>query len=334
MHSRGKACVRPAFPLASSERAARPFLMPAFLKIPVYLLVVLAVGGLVAPPIYWMGQALEASGVTSWLADFPFHRVLSRCVQVTGLILLWPALRWIGLRRVGDLGLQPNPVAWIDLIAGLLLGLGLIFLLAVFYGATGLFALRVDPEWSKLGRIVLTAVAVSGIEEFVFRGVILGICLWSLRPRSAIAVSAVLFAVLHFMKPAKSKLAAVDVTWWTGWSELLSFPSAWPAAGVLFSGLVSLLVAGWILGRAAVETRSLWLPIGLHAGWIFGQQSSQVFLRPASGEATDLLPWVGPNLVSGAVPTGLLPLAVLLFTGFLVGIYLRYVFRPVASKVA
>jgi hypothetical protein len=29
-----------------------------------------------------------------------------------------------------------------------------------------------------------------------------------------------------------------------------------------------------------------------------------------------------------------LPLAVLLFTGFLVGIYLRYVFRPVASKVA
>jgi membrane protease YdiL (CAAX protease family) len=307
--------------------------MPAFLKIPVYLLVVLAMGGLVAPPIFWLGQALESAGVTGWLADFPFHRVLSRCVQVTGLVLLWPTLRWIGLRRVSDLGLQPSRMATKDVLAGLLLGIGLVMALAVFYAVSGMFVLRSDPEWSKLGRILLTAVAVSGIEEFVFRGVILGICLWSLRPRGAIAVSAVLFAVLHFIKPARAKLAPAEIEWWTGWSQLLSFPAAWPEPLILFSGVFSLLVAGWILGRAAVATRSLWLPIGLHAGWILAQQSSQVFLRPAAGEAEATWPWVGPNLVSGAVPTGLLPLGVLILTGVLVGVYLRYVFRPVVSKV-
>jgi hypothetical protein len=47
-----------------------------------------------------------------------------------------------------------------------------------------------------------------------------------------------------------------------------------------------------------------------------------------------LLPWVGPNLVSGAVPTGILPLVALVATGLLVKLYLRHVFRPVASPLA
>jgi membrane protease YdiL (CAAX protease family) len=308
--------------------------MPAYLKILVYLVAVLAAGGLVAPWIFWGGQALAAAGITDWLAKFPFHRVLSRSVQVSALVLLWPALRWIGLRRIKDLGLQRNPSSWRDLGAGLILSVGLVALLAGVYVATGWFVSRPDPEWTKLGRIVLTAAAVGGIEEFVFRGVVLGVCLWSLRPRGAIAVSSVLFAVLHFLKPARSALGPGEVRASSGWAELLNFTSVWPEPVVLLSGLASLFVAGWILGSAAVRTRSLWLPIGLHAGWVFAQQTSQVFLRPAAPEVSALLPWVGPNLVSGAVPTGILPLVALVATGLLVKLYLRHVFRPVASPLA
>jgi membrane protease YdiL (CAAX protease family) len=308
--------------------------MPAYLKIPVYLVAVLAAGGLVAPWVFWGGQALAAAGATDWLAKFPFHRVLSRSVQVSALVLLWPALVWIGLRRVKDLGLQRNRSAGRDLAAGLVLAVGIVALLAVIYLFAGWFVLRPDPEWSKLGRIVLTAIAVGGIEELIFRGVILGLCLWSLRPTAAIAVSSLLFAVLHFLKPARSSLQAGEVHAWSGWTELLNFTAAWPEPGVLAGGMVSLFVAGWILGSATVKTHSLWLPIGLHAGWVFAQQTSQLFLRPAAGETSDLWPWVGPNLVSGAVPTGILPLAALVLTGALVGLYLRHVFRPVATRVA
>jgi membrane protease YdiL (CAAX protease family) len=307
--------------------------MPAYLKIPVYLVAVLAAGGLVAPWVFWGGQALAAAGLTDWLAKFPFHRVLSRSVQISALVLLWPALKWIGLRRVKDLGLQRNPSAGRDLVAGLLLAVGLVALLAVFYLVAGWFVFRPDPEWSKLGRIVLTAAAVGGIEEVIFRGVVLGLCLWSLRPAAAIAVSSLLFAVVHFLKPARSALRAGEVNVWSGWTELLSFTAAWPEPAVLVAGLASLLVAGWILGAATVKTRSLWLPVGLHAGWVFAQQTSQTFLRPAPEEISTLWPWVGPNLVSGAVPTGLLPLAALGLTAVLVSLYLHHVFRPVATRV-
>ncbi len=307
--------------------------MPAFFKILIYLLVVLVAGALVAPPVFWLGQSLAASGISDWLAGFPFHRVLSRCFQVSAIVLLWPALRWIKLRRLSELNLRRNRVARTDAVFGFTVALGLIVLLAAVYALTGWFAFRPDPDWARLGRIVLTAAAVSGVEEALFRGVILGVCLWSLPRRGAILVTTLFFVVVHFIKPAKSAIAPADVTWTSGFTEALNFVNALPDFWLLVYAAASLFVAGWILGVAAVRTRSLWLPIGLHAGWVFGQQTSGVFLAPVHGDAAQLLPWVGPNLVSGAVPTGLLPLAVLLLTGFLVQVYLRYVFRPVASAL-
>lgn len=306
--------------------------MPAYLKIPIFLLVVFTAGALVAPPVYWLGQGLAASGTSDWLAGFPFHRVLSRCLQVSGIVLLWPALRWIGLHHVSELGLRRNPSALSDVIAGLTIAVALIAVLALVYLATGMFTLRPDPDWPVLGRIVLTAVFVSGIEEAVFRGVVLGICLWTLPRRGAVFITTLLFVVVHFIKPAKTDIAPDAVHWWSGFVEATRFADGLPSPWLLVFGVISLFVVGWILGSAAVRTASLWLPIGLHAGWILGQQSSTLFLRPASGDAAALLPWVGPNLVSGAVPTGLMPLAALFATGFLVQFYLRYVFRPVGTR--
>lgn len=307
--------------------------LPAFAKILVYLVVAFVAGALVAPPIFWAGQALEASGASDWLAKFPFHRVLSRCIQVSALVLLVPALLWIGLRRPSDLHLRRNPMAVADLVAGLVFAL----LLVAAVAAVGFFAGWLDwrggAAWSGLGRIVITAAAVSCVEELVFRGVILGICLWSLPRTAAIALTTAFFVVVHFIKPAKTDVAAEAVRWSTGFAEAFRFTEALPPGLLMIFGAASLFVAGWILGVAAFSTRSLWLPIGLHAGWVFGQQTTNLFLQSSSPDAAGWLPWIGPNLVSGAVPTGLVPLAALLLTGLLVKLYLRHVFRPVATHV-
>jgi membrane protease YdiL (CAAX protease family) len=204
-------------------------------------------------------------------------------------------------------------------------------MLAVFYVAGGFVHLRPDPAWPALGRILLTATAVSGVEEIVFRGVVLGLCLWSLPRAGAIFVSTLFFVLVHFIKPSKTAMAPEAVGWSSGLAEALRFSDGLPQGGVLIFGAASLFVAGWILGSAAVRTRSLWLPIGLHAGWIFSQQTSNLVLQTASASPNGYLPWVGPSLVSGAVPTGILPLGVLVLTGVMVQLYLRYVFRPVAS---
>jgi len=305
--------------------------MPAILKVALFLAASVLAGSLVAPLVFWLGQYLAASGVSSWLADFPFHRVLSRSIQISTLVLLWPALRWIGLRRVAQLNLRANPVAGRDVAAGLLAALIPIAVLVAVYGLAGWFEWRPAPEWSRLGRIVPTALVVSGLEEAVFRGVVLGLCLWTLRPAGALTVSSLSFAAVHFIKPAKSELAAADVGWSSGLAEILNFASAWPAVEVVVWGMASLVAAGWILGSAALRTHSLWLPCGLHAGWIFGQQFSQVIMRPSLDDVAQLLPWAGPNLVSGAVPTGLLPLGAILLGGLLVRSYLRHVFRPMGG---
>ena len=305
--------------------------LPAIGKILAYLAVVFVAGALVAPPVFWLGQALEAAGITDWLAKFPFHRVLSRCLQVSALVLLFPALRWIGLRRPSDLYPRSNPMAMADLAVGLVLSVALVASFAFVCLMAGWLEWRPGAAWAGLGRIVVTAVFVSGIEEIVFRGVVLGLCLWSLPKVGAIACTTVLFALVHFIKPAKTDIAPDVVHWWSGLAEAMRFANGLPAGWLLFFGVASLFAAGWILGSAALATRSLWLPVGLHAGWVFAQQTSNLFLQPAVAGAVGL-PWLGPNLVSGAVPTGLLPLGVLLLTGFLVNLYLRHVFRPVGPR--
>ena len=52
---------------------------------------------------------------------------------------------------------------------------------------------------------------------------------------------------------------------------------------------------------ARVLTHSLWLSIGLHAGWIFG---SGAFSRLAR-QQTLAFPWIGKNLLVGIIPLGL-----------------------------
>lgn len=302
--------------------------MPAYLKIPVYLIVAIVAGALVAPQIFWLGQFLSSAGVSDWLAGFPFHRVLSRCLQVSLIVLLWPALRWIGLRRPSDLGFRRNPVPLRDLLAGLIFALVTTALLAGILVFSGFFSARPNPDFSVLARILGTAAVVSVVEEVIFRGVILGVCLWGLRPRGAILVSTVIFAALHFVKPSKTALEAGQVQWFSGLEETLNFATGLPSSWVLFFGIASLMVSGWILARAAVDTASLWLPIGLHAGWIFGVQATNLFFKLVATDAVGELPWVGPSLVSGAVPTGILPLACLALAGWLVRLYQRHVFRP------
>jgi membrane protease YdiL (CAAX protease family) len=306
--------------------------MPAYFKVLLYLVAALTAGALVAPPVFWAGQHLAAAGFSDWLAGFPFHRVLSRCLQISLLVLLWPALRWIGLRRPSDLGFQKNPVGFRDMITGLLLSAGCVVLLSAASLLAGFSVWREDPNITGLGRIFLTAGFVSVIEEVVFRGVILGICLWSLSARTSVFASSLLFAVVHFIKPAKTRLPAEAVHWSSGLSEIFSFAGSLPSVAVLAFGLASLFVAGWVLGQSAVRTRSLWLPIGLHAGLILGVQTKNLFLKPSVADATGHLPWVGPSLVSGSVPTGLFALAGIILAGWLAHLYLQHVFRSAVPR--
>jgi uncharacterized protein len=80
----------------------------------------------------------------------------------------------------------------------------------------------------------------------------------------------------------------------------------------------TLFLIGWILADARLRTRSLFLPIGLHSGWILVAGVVGKLTR----HSTTMLPWLGTNLL-----TGLLPLALGLITWALMIVWLRYANR-------
>jgi len=299
---------------------------PVILRLLTYFSGVILLACLLSPPLYWAGSALADRGALPFLQGFPFHRYFSRCMQIAAVLMLWPAFRWIGIRRIAELGIERNPLWRSDLLAGLAIAFVPVLALGAGYLAFHIYRCKsgipiVPGLW-----ILATASVVAILEEFLFRGVLLGLCLRSMRPVAAVLVSSAVFAVVHFMRVAKPASEEV-VSWASGFAQLPQVFSNAPQWPLLGWGILSLLLAGILLAVVTLRTRSLFLPIGLHAGWIIGQQGLQWVAKFHIKPPEALLPWVGKNVVSGAVPTGLVPAAVLLLTMALVFYYLRHV-RP------
>lgn len=280
-------------------------------KLSLYLVVVVLVGALLSPPVYW---AIHGS-----LHGVPFHRLFDRTTMIAALVLLWPALRWLGVGSVSELGLSKNSHATRDVVAGLALALLPLALLALGYFGFDVYQLRKTVDWHKIAAILGAVVAVPIVEEALFRGVLLGISVKSIGRWAGVIIVSLLFAVVHFIRQ-RGEIA--EVHWWSGFALLGSvLPGPGEYAETL-AGAGNLFVIGLILAAARLRTRSLWLPIGLHAGWILGQQMINLVGRYHVKPSDALLPWVGPNVVSGMVPTGIVPLAALLVTGACVWWYL------------
>jgi uncharacterized protein len=283
---------------------------------------IVLLGSVMSPPLYWVGTWLADIGVLPMVKGFPFHRYFSRSMQISAILMLWPAFRWVGINRLSQLGIQANKSWKRDAAAGFIVAFVPLAVLSAGYLWAGVYEMRSEWEASGFIRIAGTAVVVAGLEEFLFRGVLLGLCLRAMGPLRAAVVSSAVFAAVHFLKGSKAPMESA-VTWLSGFGQLPLMVSSAPDWPLIGWGAASLFIAGLLLAYAALRTRSLFLAAGLHAGWIFGQQGLQLISKYNKKETDFLLPWVGPNVVSGAVPTGLVPLALLAGTTILIWLYAK-----------
>lgn len=136
---------------------------------------------------------------------------------------------WKGYEKHGLAGL---------LVAVILLGTGTILLVAI--GQLSWLDYQFSPADFSLSFLMMLLVGF--YEELAFRGYILGNLLQSMKPVTALLVSAAIFAVLHGANPNTSWLALVNV-----------------------------FLAGLLLGVNYIFTRNLWFGIALHFGWNFIQ---------------------------------------------------------------
>jgi membrane protease YdiL (CAAX protease family) len=269
------------------------------LRLAAYFITIVLGGALLAPILFWSAQTVAAHGVFPFLAKYHFDTFFHRAILIAAVLLLWPLLRLSKVRGMADLELAPNSHWGRDVGAGVLLSVIPLLFCAALLIVLHVYSIRHVLVWSRVGKVVLAAISVPLIEETFFRGIVLGILLRSNRKVVSIVAVSALFAAVHFLKG--SEWEPSTVTWTTGFQSMGDVFAGFGDPMMVLAAFATLFLIGCILADARVLTRSLWLPIGLHAGWIF---ASGMFSWLARWQMI-ALPWLGKNLLVGIIPLGL-----------------------------
>ena len=285
-------------------------------------------------------------------ADFP--KFFDRSLMLSALVLLFPLTAWLRLGRapgshrdtpwslslpdnvvVAGSGqpLRRNPQGWLQFGTGALLAAGLLLLSGWLLLQAGCFVWK-DAAVSTRGepnkfvmeidllkaatKVVPGALVVAMIEEVLFRGVLLGIFLRAMRPAPAIALLSFLFAFVHFLQPPPLARVPDPEAANAGFVLLGQIFSRFADPMSIFSRFLILAAVGVVLAYARYRTASLWLPVGLHLGWVFGMGMFKAATWPVIG-----LPEAMRWLVGMSLLEGLLPLSVVILTGMLVHLMTR-----------
>ncbi len=296
--------------------------------------------------IEWLGRAAERSR-----DNFP--RFFDRSVLLAALLLLGPVLFWLRLGRGGQRfrdtpwslhlpdsvvsgrgqPLRKNPHGWAEAFFGLVLAGGLLMVSGWVLVKAGFFVWRdaaesahgvpnpvvVPIDWlAAVRKAVPSAVVVSAVEEILFRGVLLGVFLRAMRPAMAIALLSFLFAFVHFLEPPAGVSVPDPEAADAGFVLLGHIFSRFADPLSLANRFAVLFGVGVLLGVARYRTASLWLPIGLHAGWVLCLSVFKAATWPVFG-----LPEWARWLVGGSLVEGSLPLVVVVITGVVVAMMTR-----------
>jgi membrane protease YdiL (CAAX protease family) len=219
----------------------------------------------------------------------------------------------------------PWKTAVIQTLVGCFVATGVLWGFASLLESMGYFA--PNKKSVILGRVLsqvlVSAVGVSLVEEWLFRGLLLGLWLRYARPLTACIGASLLFAVLHFVEPPLG-WRVLDPTHWLAGFSLLGGVLAHFTCGIfILTEFVPMLAVGLALAWARLRSGALWLPIGLHIGWIIALKYFIMTHHYVAAKKPNEL-WLG----IGDLRTGLLPLGALAVTVVLCHFAIK---RPDAS---
>jgi len=285
--------------------------MGAVRSLLIYLGAVFLGGALVAPWLYWTIQLLaEHFSVFEKLAANPFHRFVNRSLLGLALLGVWPLMRSLGVKSPRDVGLIPPGGQWRRLAGGFALGfvsLACVAVVSLLVGTRGMNDDAPPRLLERIGGAAMTAVAVSLLEELLFRGAIFGALRKAVRWPTAALISGAIYAIVHYF--ARPEPPA-EVTWQSGFTTLGRMLSGFVDLDQVVPGFFTLVMAGALLAVAYERTGNLYFSIGLHAGWIFWRSPYALLTRPADGANAWF--WGSDKLTDGwlclAILAALLPL--------------------------
>ena len=268
-------------------------------SVTVYLAIVFLGGALLAPWLYEAAQQLAAAfPLADSLARYPFPRYVNRSFLIIAVLGLWPFLRANQLWSVRSLGLQPSRIAWRELGKGLLVGFASLAVVAVFALVVGPADLDLRRGMAglarRIGRAAASASAVGVLEEIVFRAALFGALRKRFTWQFALALSSLIYAAVHFLQRATP---SDSIGWDSGFAVLGQMLAGFRHAGEIFPALLSLMVAGAILGLSYQRSGRLYMAIGIHVGWIFWLQTNAAVTTRPTDSATWF--WGTEKLIDG-----------------------------------
>ncbi|MGB8327540.1 MAG: CPBP family intramembrane glutamic endopeptidase [Steroidobacteraceae bacterium] len=205
---------------------------------------------------------------------FPFHRVASRVGYLALAAGLYPLLKRLALDNRTSLGYGlPRRAFTREFLIALALGIGTMLPVVWIMRALGIIVLHPElqlslPVVATLAlRGLVTGVAVSVGEETFTRGAMYSGIARDCGPRTAIVLTAIVYASLHFL--GKVRIPAQSVHWGSGLDWIAGSLQAFASPLGIADAFLALAAVGVILGVVRRLTGHIAACIGLHAGWVW-----------------------------------------------------------------
>lgn len=270
----------------------------------VFLTAALAITCVISP---WMALGADWFAAT-WphiLPErVPFSKVFNRAFMIAGIVSFIVYRRWLLPPDLHPLLAPGSRVAVRNFLAGWVLAVLSMVLLATAMVAADVFdayfRLSLATSLSRIGSALAAGITVGFFEELFFRGILfLGLAERGRRIRAYILAN-LFYAALHFVKPGEHYfMDRLDLL--AGFRHLLTTFEPFLEPLSIVPGLTGLFLTGVVLSYALDRTRNLYLSIGLHAGWIFCLKTFRVFGNFSRGDLGWAFGSTDPKIVSGVI---------------------------------
>ena len=226
---------------------------------------------------------LLSSGAASLLdpfLPFSFMRIFNRCFLLFGLTGAYFFRTRFQKKPLASLGLAKEEHTLSLIVKGVVFALLSLLVLTLLSRLcqTVVFEYH-PPKLKKLFYYVSGAILIAFFEELFFRGFLLQTLMEDLPTRPSVILSSMIYSLAHFIRPL-----------------VLNEPNE---LSLFYTESVGLFLFGILMSYAFLRTRSLYLPMGLHGGFVFFLKMDGIFVnRPM---VTPEWLFGGERLVGGIV---------------------------------
>ena len=212
-----------------------------------------------------------------------------------------------------------NPKAKLHLAIGFLITGSLVSISIWLLEVIAWFSFAQSPDyWSAICNGVASAIVITLVSEWLFRGILMGIFLRAMRPAMAMVLISLFYAIIYSLLPTGDEVIANPEKADAGFRMMITIAKNLLSPETFTFSFMLLFSLGLVLAYARYRTASLWLPIGLHFGFIFPYQTLQ--------QLTESGPQHSPLsrlLIGTDGRSGLLPFCLLLLSALLVHVFIQ-----------